>query len=229
MIRIVSFNVHACIGTDGRFDPARILDVLAALQADIVALQELEDHAWGDGTLSEHFADRLGMYAYQGSTLRRKDTPYGNLLLARRKAAEFRTHDLSVPGGEPRGAIEAVFDIAGQRLQLVATHLGLRVAERRRQVTRLLELLHASESDITVLAGDINEWRPGAFTLRALSRAFDFASRSRTFPARAPALALDRIYVSPGNKVKRLQAHRSQHHHRASDHLPLVCDLDVSL
>ncbi len=227
MIRIVSYNVHACIGTDGEFDPGRILDVLEKLEADFIALQELEDHTYGQDTISAHFAGRLGMYAYEGSTLRRRKAPYGNLLLARHGAAEIQTHDLSVPGGEPRGAIEAVFNVGGSRLKFIATHLGLRAVERRLQVTRLLELLDATDADINVLAGDINEWRPGAFALRALSRSFDFGSRSRTFPARAPTLALDRIYVSPGARVTGHHASRSQLSRRASDHLPVVCDLEL--
>lgn len=225
MARIVSYNVHACVGTDGRFDPDRILYVLEALGADFVALQEFEDRPHANGTLSEHFADRLGMHPYAGPTLRRKDAPYGNLMLASRKASRIRTHDLSEPGAEPRGAIEATFDVGDRRLRFFATHLGLRATERRRQVIRLLEIVSATESDITVLAGDVNEWRPGAFTLRALARAFDFRTRSRTFPARVPALALDRIYVSPGTRVIGHYVDRSQRSRRASDHLPLVCDL----
>lgn len=228
MIRIVSYNVHACVGTDGRFDPDRILDALKTLGADFIALQEFEDRPYASGTLSVHFAERLGMHAYSGSTLRREDAPYGNLLFANRKALNMRTHDLSEPGGEPRGAIEAAFDVGDSRLQFVATHLGLRAAERRRQVIRLLEIVSAIECDIAVLAGDVNEWRPNAFALRALARAFDFGSRLRTFPARAPVLALDRIYVTPGTQVIDHHVNRSRQSRRASDHLPLVCDLLVA-
>jgi endonuclease/exonuclease/phosphatase family metal-dependent hydrolase len=228
MVRIVSYNVHACVGSDGKFDPDRILDVLEILGADFVALQEFEDRRYASGTLSEYFADRLGMFAYSGSTLRRKDAPYGNLLFAGREASRIRTHDLSEPGGEPRGAIEAAFDLGDNRLQLVATHLGLRATERRRQVIRLLEIVSAIESDIAVLAGDVNEWRPRAFALRTLARTFEFGSRSRTFPARSPVLALDRIYVSPGTRVVDHYVDRSQQSRQASDHLPLVCDLSVA-
>lgn len=228
MVRIVSYNVHAFIGTDGQFGPDRILDVLKMIRADFVALQEVEDHRYESSTISEYLADRLGMRAYEGSTLRRRNAPYGNMLLAREAASVIRNHDLSVPGGEPRGAIEAVFDICGNRLQLIATHLGLRALERRRQVAQLLELLDATESDISVLTGDINEWRPGASALRDLAQRFDFCSRLRTFPAQLPALALDRIYVSPAALVLGHHVSRSQLSRRASDHLPIVCDLDVT-
>lgn len=225
--RIVSYNIHACIGTDRIFDPARIADVLQALQPDYVALQEVEDRQFRDSTVSEFLAARLGMSAYSGSTLKRSDAPYGNLLLARRPAARIRTHDLSVPGGEPRGAIEARFDHDSARIGIFATHLGLRAAERAQQVQRLLALVQGSEADIAVLAGDINEWHPRSRALRALADYFDFRSTARTFPAKTPVLALDRVFVSPAGLVRRIRTARTNDSRRASDHLPLVCDLDA--
>ena len=133
MIRIVSYNVHACIGSDGRFEPARIADVLHALRPDFVALQEIEDRAYRGDTVSEFLATSLGMAAHHGSTLRRGDSPYGNLLLARQPADDVHTHDLSVPGGEPRGAIEARFELAELRLRLLADRSLLNRASFRKR------------------------------------------------------------------------------------------------
>lgn len=228
MTRIVSYNIHSCVGADGVFDPVRVADVLQALEPDYVALQEVEDRRFRDCTVSKFLAARLSMSVYYGSTLNRADAPYGNLLLAHRPAAETRTHDLSVPGGEPRGAIEARFEQRGMTIRLFATHLGLRSAERAQQVRRLLALARDSEADVTVLAGDINEWLPRSRTLRALAGYFDIWSTARTFPAKTPLLALDRIFVSPAGLVRRVRTARTSDSRRASDHLPLVCDLDES-
>ena len=41
-LRIMTYNVHRCVGADGRADPRRIADVIAACQPDMVALQELD-------------------------------------------------------------------------------------------------------------------------------------------------------------------------------------------
>ena len=41
-LTLASYNIHRCIGSDGRYEPARIRDVLRALDADLVALQEVE-------------------------------------------------------------------------------------------------------------------------------------------------------------------------------------------
>ena len=40
-VRIVTYNIHRCRGLDGRTRPSRIAAVLASINADIVALQEV--------------------------------------------------------------------------------------------------------------------------------------------------------------------------------------------
>ncbi|WP_405242166.1 endonuclease/exonuclease/phosphatase family protein [Lentisalinibacter salinarum] len=224
-VRIVSYNVHACIGRDRRFMPDRIAAVLEELDADFVALQEVEDRPYRGMTVTEYLADRLGMHAHRGATLYRGDAHYGNLLLAREAAVAHRLHDISVGSREPRGAIEADFEAGGRTLKIFVTHLGLRAGERRRQIRRLLPALDRGEADVQVLAGDINEWRPGAAASRLLTRSLGPVPLPRTFPAGAPLFALDRLYVTPRDVVVRVDAVRTRDARQASDHLPLVADL----
>lgn len=227
MIRVVSYNVHACIGTDGVFAPQRIARVLQQLAPDFVALQEVEDRLYEGRLVSDLLAETLGLHAYHGPALTRDDAQYGNLLLAKVPALEWQMHDISVPRCEPRSAIEGVFAIGDARLFLVATHLSLRASQRKQQVRQLLELFASHDADLKILAGDINEWQPRAYTTRVLAHAFEARSYRRTFPARSPALALDRIYVNPGEAVAGFHADRTPPSRRASDHLPLICDLEL--
>lgn len=227
-LRIASYNVHACVGRDGRFDPARVAGVIESLNADFIALQEVEDRPFEGVSVSDYLAARLDMHAYRGVTLRRKDADYGNLLLAGHAAAATRLHDISVKGGEPRGCIEADFVIDQQRLRLFATHLGLRSGERLTQVGQLTPSLKRDGADVCILAGDINEWRPAAGVSRALQRVFGHTSRRRTFPAGAPAFPLDRIYVKPRDVTMQVHAFRTRESRVASDHLPLVCDVSLA-
>ena len=224
-IRLVSYNVHACIGRDGQFMPGRILDILKPLDADLIALQEVEDRPYLGRTVSEYFAEQLDAIACRGSTLRRGNADYGNLLLAKQQAEAINLHDISVTGGEPRGAIEADFRFFDRRLKLVATHLGLTAKERRRQISQLLATLNTDDSDTTVFAGDVNEWRPLSYPLRALRRRFGAGSAARTFPSGLPLLALDRVYVVPQGILAHCTAVSNPESRIASDHLPLVCDL----
>lgn len=40
-ISIATYNVHGCVGRDGRYNPERILAVMGELNSNILALQEL--------------------------------------------------------------------------------------------------------------------------------------------------------------------------------------------
>ncbi|MDX1481383.1 MAG: endonuclease/exonuclease/phosphatase family protein [Woeseiaceae bacterium] len=226
-LRVVSYNVHACVGRDGRFRPDRIGDVLAQLDADIVGLQEVEDRMFLGEPVSRYLAERLDMQAYSGTTLRRGRSRYGNLLLTRSRATDLREHDLSVSGREPRGAIEARIPSQGRTLRTFVTHLGLRAIERSQQIGRLLSLFENSEDDATVLMADFNEWRPASALHRRLRQIFGRTQRPRTFPASRPVLPLDCVYAAPAAALRRVRAVRDGDTVAASDHLPVVADIDL--
>lgn len=228
-LRVVTYNVHACIGTDGEFSPQRICDILSELRADFVGIQELEDRILGTEPVSEYLARNLDMHAYRGSTLMRRDAHYGNLLLSREPAQAMRIHDISVPGREPRGIVEADFPLFGRRIRVLVSHFGLRARERRKQVDDLSRIVKNNSADIDVLLGDFNEWRPASYIVRALKRQFGIVLRHRSWPAGRPLLALDGICVSPptvdfSDKVVRTIAAR-----QASDHLPVICDVHLTV
>ncbi len=224
-LRFVTWNVHACIGTDGAFAPARICRVLKELRADFVGIQELEDRRIDDGPVSDYLAHSLGMHAYRGPTLMRQDAHYGNLMLSRERAVRTRTHDISVPGREPRGVIEAEYDIGGRRIRVMVTHLGLRAGERRRQVDELARVAGNNPSAVDVLMGDFNEWRPASYTLRSLKQRFGAVRLHRSWPAHRPLLPLDGICVSPSAVDLEDRVFRTAAARQASDHLPVICDL----
>lgn len=230
-MRFVSYNVHACIGADGRFSPDRIAEVLEAFDADFIALQEVEDRSFEGQTVSAWLADRLDMHAYSGVTLMRSDSPYGNLLLSRPPAHSTRTHVISHAGREPRGVIDADFDVSDTRLRLLATHFGLTSAERRRQANALVDIVRSGDGPLTVLMGDFNEWRPAGYSRRLLSQTFDHVSWQRTWPARWPLVALDTIGVLSGESLSCRVDFRTASSgliRLASDHLPVVCDIEYS-
>jgi len=226
-LRVVSYNVHSCIGSDGRFAPERIAEVLAGLDADLVALQEVEERRVDGCLVSELLADRLGMHAYPGPTLKRSDADYGNLLLARPAADGVMRHEISVPRREPRGIIEADFGLDDVQLRMFVTHLGLSGAERRKQLDLLLSVLERDGADVRVLAADFNEWFPIGRFHRRLGRGFGRSTRHKTFPATLPLLSLDRIYVAPATALKSSRIERSKLARNASDHLPVVCELAI--
>ena len=227
-IRVVTYNVHACIGTDGLFAPARIVEVLEALDADFVALQEVEEREHRGKTISAFLGDALGLRVAGRTMHVRAGFDYGNLLLSRVRPSRTASHDLAYRRREPRGAIETDFSIDGHSLRVIATHFGLSMRERRAQLRKILPCLEDGEPDLTVLCADFNEWLPYSGLHRALSRALGAAPAVRTFPSRLTALSLDRIYASPLSALVRIEAVATAAARVASDHLPVVADFDLA-
>src|SRR3954466_9473065 len=212
-LRIASYNVHGCVGTDGRKDAARIAEVIRELECDTIGLQEVDYRL-------DYIAGRLGMQAVPGLTLVRHDGPYGNALLTRRRVLDVRRLALASGRREPRNALDVDLEVGAQRLRVIVTHLGLFGAERRWQVRKLLEMVRDTQERVVVL-GDINEWFPFSRPLRWFTRLLGRSPTERSFPSRWPLFALDRVWVRPRHALLALKAHRSPLAEKASDHLPV--------
>lgn len=215
---IATYNIHRCTGWDGVYDPDRIVGVLQELNADILALQEVDSRAHKGLELLYSFAKETGLQAIPGPTLLRETGHYGNGLLTRAGLIEVRRLDLSLPGREPRGALDVDLNWSGQALQVLATHLGLNPAERRDQIKRLLERFAAKHC---ILMGDLNEWFLWGRPLRWLKAIFGQTPALPTFPSFCPVFALDRIWVRPAGTLACLEVHNTRLARKASDHLPL--------
>jgi endonuclease/exonuclease/phosphatase family metal-dependent hydrolase len=225
-LRLASYNIHCGIGRDGRFSEQRILDVLREIDADVVALQEVESRASGIDMLA-WLADQTGFHSIAGTTLVHADGHYGNGVLARCPIVSSELLDLSWRGREPRGAIAVDLDCSGEKLRVVATHLGLRPAERRQQVQQLLDLFRKRPGERAVLVGDLNEWFLWGRPLRRLHAYFTETPAPATFPAFSPVFALDRLWTHPRAILRRLSVHISATARVASDHLPLVAEIEL--
>jgi endonuclease/exonuclease/phosphatase family metal-dependent hydrolase len=208
---------------DGRRDVKRIARVLSGLDAQLIGLQEVgTDFEGGEKSgQMEYLAKATGLQAIAGHTIERQTGPYGNVLLTSWQILESRLLDLSVPGREPRGAIDAHLRIGGETVRVIVTHLGLRAAERRYQVRRLLEALSRGQSRFIILLGDINEWVLRSRPLRWLYGRFGRPPAPRTFPSWCPLFALDRIWVLPREMLLEVHAHATPLTYLASDHLPV--------
>jgi hypothetical protein len=129
-LKLATWNIHRCIGRDGVMSPERCAAVLKEINADIIALQEVESRPGHELDALTLLATETRSRAIAGVTMVNAETHYGNALLTRLPVGEVRRHDLSVSGREPRGALNVAFDLEGLSLQVIATHLGLRPAER---------------------------------------------------------------------------------------------------
>ena len=132
-IVVASYNVHHCVGVDGRRDVHRVGEVVRGLGAQVVALQEVGCSADGNGCTAqlEEIAAVARMAAVAGPTIEKRGSKFGNALLSTLPVLASRTIDLSFRRREPRGALDVDLDAHGTRLRVIATHLGLAPRERR--------------------------------------------------------------------------------------------------
>jgi endonuclease/exonuclease/phosphatase family metal-dependent hydrolase len=226
-LRIATYNLHGAVGIDGRFAPERIGEVLAEIDADIFALQEVPLGGMGSPDVLAVLQRMTGLDAVAGPTL---DTParrYGNAVLTRYPVRAVRTLDLSFKSREPRGALDADIDCNGDLWRVVATHLGLASSERRAQVEQVLQCFDTPALPV-ILLGDLNEWFVYGRTLRRLVTHFHRATALRTFPTHYPLFALDRIWVHPGERLVRVDVHRTPLSRVASDHYPLIAHIRLA-
>jgi endonuclease/exonuclease/phosphatase family metal-dependent hydrolase len=227
VLRIATYNIHRCVGCDGVEAPKRIAAVLRNINADVTALQEVAFDTRGPKNILADLARSMDAQAIAGPTLLDKKGHYGNAILSRFAPESVDRLDISVPGREPRGALAVKLLLNGSSIRIVTTHLGLRPRERRYQIRRLLPLLDDPNAAVTILLGDFNEWLLWGRPLRWVNRRFGSLPAPATFPSRRPLLALDRIWVSPADRLISLHHHRHVSAAVASDHLPLVAQVAV--
>lgn len=243
--RVMTYNVHRCIGAGGVDSIDDIASLCAEARADIIALQELDAPETDEESGIHHardLASRLGMQLLFCRTFRRGVGYYGHALLSRyalelKRVTTFPAHEQA--GSEPRGAIWARATLAeGRTLDIISTHLGLSRRDRAVQSKELLGEAWLANPEMKrpfVLCGDLNAvasasstYRRIAAHLRDVQRAIPGHRPRPTFPARLPVLRLDHVFVSPGIGVRGVSVPYNARSRRASDHLPLIVDLELS-
>jgi endonuclease/exonuclease/phosphatase family metal-dependent hydrolase len=234
-LRVATYNVHACVGPDRRHDPDRVASVISELDADLVALQEFTYPA-GVALETRTPVVLATLDSYQcalGPTRERTRQTvtecFGNALLTRHPILDVHRLDLSMARWEPRGALAATIDLGSNtHLHVLAAHLGLRLRERRFQVRQILDYLGAVRNELVVVLGDFNDWLPGRSAAHVLDERLGRPPRPASFPVTRPLLALDRIWVRPFSALRRVYAHASAAARTASDHLPVVAEIDAA-
>ncbi|MBM3463184.1 MAG: EEP domain-containing protein [Armatimonadetes bacterium] len=235
-LRVVSYNIHSCIGLDRLHSPERIVETLAAFEADVIALQEVETgrHRTGRRDQPQEIAARLGMDLHFHPAVRHPDGDYGIAVLSRLPMERVRAAHLPrlrLPFVEPRVAQVVRIHANGSALSVVNTHLGLLSRERARQALHLRGWLQElCARGPTLLCGDLNA-TPNSRECRLLNgwlRDVVPAGRiARTFPVNFPISRLDHILVSADVDCVAVAVPRNPLTLAASDHFPVVADVRV--
>jgi endonuclease/exonuclease/phosphatase family metal-dependent hydrolase len=237
-LRIATYNIHKCRGLDRRVRPARIVEVLREIDADIIALQEVLSlqGALREKDQARFISEEMEMSCAVGGTRIHKGAVYGNVVLSRLPLLETRNYDISVRGREQRGCMRADISANGSGLlHVFNVHLGTALIERRHQGRKLVNAAILNNEELSgarIMLGDFNEWTRG-LTTRLLASHLTSADirahlqRSKTYPGVLPFLHLDHIYFDDSLDLERITLHKSRAALVASDHLPLVADFRI--
>ncbi|HTG39735.1 endonuclease/exonuclease/phosphatase family protein [Sphingomonas sp.] len=215
--------MRKAIGTDRRRRPERILEVLAEIDADIVALQEA-DRRFGTraAVLTPHLLAEHSDYQAVPVAVRAASMGWhGNVLLVRKSAGITACSPIHLPALEPRGAVSADVRIRNRHIRVVGMHLDLSGLWRRRQAKAVLDHLADGEPMASVMMGDLNEWRGAGGCIQDFGRDHRIAETGPSFHAQRPIGRLDRIIVSRDLSITDCGVHMSAAARVASDHLPI--------
>ena len=227
-LRLATYNVHKCVGLDRRRRPERILEVINALSADIVALQEVDHRipprpAALPPDLIAHETD-FGVLPFAPN-----ETSlgwHGQTILVRHGLKVETVRRVLLPGLEPRGAILAELDLPGGPFRVVGVHLALIRRYRLMQLAAIRAAIGRRGDMPTVILGDYNEWTSHGCT-EVLSPGFRLHAGGPSFPAARAFGALDRIAISEGVHLRHAGIHSDTPARVASDHLPLWADVRI--
>ena len=235
-LRVATFNLkHGAPQTEYKGDPDLVVQACTDLNADIIALQEVDVRVIRSrfANLAQVVAKATGMEALFSPTMRYGTGFYGNALLingevessqtldlgsGRRHRLQFAGRSIDI-GHEPRNAIVTHATVRGRRLTLAATHLALEKALSKRQLAQTVDALVQSD-DPQILLGDFNLTR-SLVTRECLVDPFVLAQGPPTIPADHPKRQIDHIAVN-GLTINHVEAL----HMPISDHRALVAEVE---
>lgn len=234
-LRVVTYNIHRSRGLDGRTRPERIASVLASIEADIVALQEVVGASPLKPGQAQEIGAALGMGWVMAPTRHLRNALFGNVVLSRFPVKHHQQYDLSWKTCEPRLAQRVDLQLGDDEvLHFYNVHLGTALLERRAQALRLASIVHDRRvAGPKIVLGDFNEWARGLArdVLAERLHSIDLRQhlkRRRTYPWFFPVVHLDHIYYEGARvEVERVWLPKDRVARVASDHLPLVADLHI--
>ena len=238
-IRVLCYNIHYGQGTDGKYDVARLANVINQSRPDLVALQEVDVGVKRSGRVHQarRLAELTRMAVRFGPTQHYEGGLFGNAVLTRYDILDVVIHPLpyteSTPQQTtyPRGAIAVtVRTSGGQPLRFISTHFQHNVPADRVAEAKAINRLFATAQDSTptILAGDMNA-TPQAEPIEILLQEWKVAIEeppAPSSPATVPRSRIDYIFFRPADRLRLLDT-KVIDESLASDHRPVFAELEL--
>ncbi|MFC2946828.1 endonuclease/exonuclease/phosphatase family protein [Virgibacillus sediminis] len=233
-LKIMSYNIHHAVGEDGRLDLERIAEVIEDANADIIGLQEVDNHWSSRSDFQDQaslLAERLGMFYTYAANLdvepaeegepRRQ---YGTAILSKYPILKSENHSLTRVGDtEQRGLLEAVINVKGSHVHVFNTHLALTPEESETQIQEVVDIAEQSKGP-KVIMGDLNAVPESDEMVPMYAHykdAFNGQDDAYTYSAENPTKRIDYIFTSEDLGVQNSSVIDTL----ASDHLPITTEI----
>jgi len=229
VIKVASYNIRRAIGIDGKKDLKQVQQVLNEIDADVLALQEVEmvPGVVGVSRQAHALAGLLKMNYAFGPVHRLKFGSVGNAILSKYPIVKDIKHILPDPRDE-RGCLQTEIDAGGIHFSIFNMHLGLNQVSRYRHLKYIILPIMQASSIPTILAGDMNA-TPAMREMRMLSEylhdTFQHNSglHGNTYPSDAPRVRIDYIFTDDKSRCSSFRIIKSE----ASDHLPVTATIKI--
>lgn len=228
-IRIVVYNIHHGEGMDEVIDLERIATLIAELEPDLVALQEVDREVERTGFVDQAavLGELTGLTAQFGQFMPYQGGDYGMAVLSRWPIQAVANHRLP-DGDEPRSAlgVRVRSPASGRELDFVGIHLYRTAAERLAQAEAVASA-YADPDVPVILAGDFNS-TPDSEVIQFLSRSWRFIDKGAdrlTFSSMQPEVEIDFVALRPADAF-RVVSQRLLDEPVISDHRPLFVELE---
>lgn len=225
-LRVMTYNIHICIGMDKKLDVDRIARVIMKEKPDLVALQEVDRKTARVQRMDqvEELKKRTNMNVVFGKTIDHTGGEYGIALMSRFPINSQRTISLpNMNNQEPRVVLEAMVQVDEKtELRFLSTHFCHLLEERRIKQAETVNEHFATDTRLTIMGGDFNA-KPDSKSVSLLREKWtDTTNGEPTFES---GIKIDYIFFRPAGafRVKETRVIREK---VASDHMPVLSVLE---
>lgn len=223
--RVMTYNVHNCLGTDEVFDYKRIADIINQANPDLVALQELDSVTTrnnGIYSLAE-LAKFTGMHAVYCASIDYKGGKYGIGILSKEQPLSY--HKTTIPGNSEK---RSMLVVEYKDLYFCSTHWSLADSERMASVYVIQKNLSDKNKPV-IIGGDFNA-SPYSAEMLAFKKYFNCLNEENkyTFPSENPQKTIDYLFAYNKTDYTFIKSGTTVMDEKiASDHCPLYVDVTI--
>lgn len=239
-VRVMTYNIHVAVGTDGVLDLQRIAAIIRQHDPDIVGLQEVDMNTQRTGGVNQltELRKATGMkHAFYGQTIEFQGGAYGIGVLVKEgwQIAGWQVEPIPEPGGREPRVLQAIHlrqsDIQENPAEFIFLNTHLDHVQddsyRLRALPVIQRFVEQYAQTPMILVGDMND-QPDS---RLINRLNEHWQDAETAPQRlagepqTPSSKIDYIFFRPWERW-RVVDYQTIQEPVASDHLPIQAEFE---